>query len=151
MNVVTLIRNAQYVEAVRLLEDCGPEVRDEGIFLLVDLLQLTMVPHWLQLLANLALSLYSEHSEASEAYLTKAQELYNKTTSEMCFPWLLRQLPVVVEHIALSRARVSPSRPENWPGIDAPGLRLTQTQIDDYFKPTSVIQMLGTGPRINAA
>lgn len=70
MNVVTLIRNTQYVEAFRLLEDCGPEVRDEGIFLLVDLLQLTMVPHWLQLLANLALSLYSEHSEASEVILS---------------------------------------------------------------------------------
>lgn len=66
MDKVTLIRNAQYVEAVRLLEDCGPEARGEGIFLLVDLLQLTMVPHWLRLLANLALSLYSEDGETSE-------------------------------------------------------------------------------------
>lgn len=69
MSKVILIRNAQYVEAVRLLEDCGLEARDEGIFLLFDLLQLTMVPHWLRLLANLALSLYSEDCEASEVIL----------------------------------------------------------------------------------
>lgn len=91
------------------------------------------------------------------------------TTSEMCFPWLVRQLPVIAEHIALSRARLAVRkpieegsdaicdgdmigfRPEDWPGLDAPGLRLTQTQIDDYFKPTPVNQTLGTAPGMNAA
>lgn len=91
------------------------------------------------------------------------------TTPEMYFPWLVRQVPVIAEHIALSRARLSVRkpieqgngafsegdmigfRPEDWLGTDAPGLRLTQTQIDDYFEPTPVIQTFGAAPRMNAA